>query len=482
MADNEEFMFSRIRQSAFDGAVSNYRLEQKGLVNGEADKLAERELKLLWQRSHHAVRNNGYAKSAKTNFIQSIAGITVKWKDDKGKINKAMQAEWDKFWANPNLDGYGNGVNTQEGWLAGLFETGEAFCRMLIQKRSDSAIPLVLQNIEAEYLDPNFNNGTPEKTRNSITFDDSNVKPAIYHFSKRLNFILDQINYPAEKVDVPADEILHIFMRERANQWRGIPMLASILLPLYELDDLTDATIAKQKAAQAISWIVKNTNPTSAVAIGSATLSLDVNDKDEKGNRRVITQASGGGVQYLNKGEDVAFYQGTDIGPNLPELIKAELHKIAQALGLTYVSLTGDYDALSFSALQQAAIEMRVRSEYISRLYIINLGLLPLCNKFQELASLYVSSRFSKLKPVFQMPRKHGVNDLKDAQADLLEWQNYMTTTDRILEERDLSIEEVEADIALRKQLGIWVDPNKPVAANMAQTKNTQANSNSRGQ
>lgn len=80
------------------------------------------------------------------------------------------------------------------------------------------------------------------------------------------------------------------------------------------------------------------------------------------------------------------------------------------------------------------------------------------------------------------MPRKHGVNDLKDAQADLLEWQNYMTTTDRILEERDLSVEEVEADIALRKQLGIWVDPNKPVAANMAQTKNTQANSNSRGQ
>lgn len=479
---SEELVYQRVRQAAFDGAVSNYRLEQKGLISGEADKLAERELKLLWQRSHHAVRNNGYAKAAKLNFVQSIAGISVKWQDDKGKVNKAMQAEWDKFIASPNLDGYGNFNNTQEGWIASLFESGEAFCRMLIKKRSDSAIPLVLQNIEPEYLNPQWNNGTPEKTRNGITFDESGTKPSIYHFNKRINFVLDSLNYPAELVNVPADEVIHIFMRERANQWRGIPILSSVLLPLYELDDLTDATIAKQKAAQAISWIVKNTNPTSAVAIGSATLSLDSNDTDENGNRRIITQASGGGVQYLNKGEDVAFYQGTDIGPNLPELIKAELHKIAQALGLTYVALTGDYDSLSFSALQQAAIEMRVRSEYISRMYIINLGLLPLCNKFQELASLFVSKRFSNLKPVFQMPRKYGVNDLKDAQADILELDNGLTTLARVTAERDLTVEEIEEDIVLRKKMGLWKDPNKPVAANLAQTKNTSANSNSRGQ
>jgi lambda family phage portal protein len=480
MATNNELIYSRVKQEAFDGAVSNYRMEQKGLVAGEADKLAERELANLWMRSHHAIRNNGYAKSAKTNFVQSIAGITVKWQDEKGKVNKAMQAEWDKFIANPNLDGYGNFVNTQEGWLASLFESGEAFCRMLIKKRSDSSIPLVLQNIEAEYLDPTYSAGTPDKTRNGITFVDS--KPSVYHFSKKLSGNLFVSTNSLEKVNVPADEILHLFIRERANQWRGIPMLASVLLPLYELDDLTDATIAKQKAAQAIAWIVKNTNPTSAVAIGSATLSLDENDTTESGSRRVITQASGGGTQYLNKGEDIAFYQGTDIGPNLPELIKAELHKIAQALGLTYVALTGDYDSLSFSALQQAAIEMRVRSEYISRLYVINLGLAPLCAKFQELASLYVSSRFSKLKPVYQMPRKYGVNDLKDAQADVLELQNNLTTMSRVLSERDLTIEEIEEDIATQKRLGIWKDPNKPVAANMAQTKNTSANSNSRGQ
>ena len=477
---NEDLTYVRLRQPAFDGATTNYRMEQKGLVSGEADKLAERELKLLVQRSHHAIRNNGNAKAAKKNFVENIVGTTVSWQDDKGKVNKKMQSEWDKFIANPNLDGYGTFANTEEGWIASLFETGESLSRMIIKKRKDSAIPLVIQNLESEYLDPLFNNGDPENTRNSITFKDS--KPTTYHFSKKLNFVLNNINFPVEKVHVPADEVLHIFMRERANQWRGLPVLTPILMALYELDDLTDATIGKQKAAQAISWIVKNTNPSSAVAIGSATLSLDENDTDESGNRRVITQASGGGVQYLNKGEDISFYQGTDIGPNLPDLIKMELHKIAQATGLTYVALTGDYDALSFSALQQAAIEMRVRSEYIAQMYIINLGLRPLCEKFRELAALYVSKNFANLKPVFQMPRKYGVNDLKDAQADVLELQNNLTTLNRVWAERKLSREEIEEDIAMQKELGIWKDPNKPAAPNMAQTKNTQANSNSRGQ
>ena len=53
--DSEEFYYSRATQQAFDGAVTNYRLEQKGLVTGESDLLAARELNLLWQRSHHAL-------------------------------------------------------------------------------------------------------------------------------------------------------------------------------------------------------------------------------------------------------------------------------------------------------------------------------------------------------------------------------------------------------------------------------------------
>lgn len=479
---SEELIYSRIRQQAFDGAATNYRMEQKGLIIGEADKLAERELQLLWARSHHAVRNNGLAKAAKREYVQNLNAISVKWKSEDGKMNKKMQNIWNEFAANPNLDGYGTLANTQEGWNASMFETGEALCRMLIKRRNKFSIPLVLQNIEPEYLDPTYTGGDPENTRNSITFADG--RPSIYHFSKKLG--LFGIRNDGEKIKVPADEVLHIFVRERANQWRGIPMLAPILMPLYELDDLTDATIAKQKAAQAISWIVKNTNPTSAVAIGAASLSLDENDVDESGKRRVITQASGGGTQYLNQGEDIAFYQGTDIGGNLIDLIKYECRKIAQAAGLTYTALTGDLTELSFSALQQAAIEMKTRAEFIYNFYIINLGLAPLAMRFQELATLYGNKSFANLKPVYQFPRRYGVNDLKDAQADVLEVDGNIGLLQDKLAERDITFEELLDDLDKRilvsQKTKVIKENEGPKQNTNTQQNNTRANSNSAGQ
>jgi lambda family phage portal protein len=475
--DSEEFYYQKVRQQAFDGAVTNYRMEQKGLVTGESDLLAARELNLLWQRSHHAIRNNGWAKVAKTKNLINLNALTIKWKDANGKVNKKMQALWDEFAKDPNLDGYGTLENTQEAWNGAMFESGEALCRMLIKKRQGHTIPLVIQNIEAEYLDPNFTNGDPETTRNGIRFNNS--KPETYFFSKRSpNFNMFNL-YSLEKIEVPADEVLHIFVRDRPGQWRGVPTLASILLPLYELDDLTDATVAKQKAAQAISWVIRNTNPSAAVSVGSALNAVDPNDIDQAtGKRRVVTQASGGGVQYLNKGEDIAFYQGTDIGANLPELIKAELHKIAQAAGLSYEVLTGDLTGISFSALQQVSIDMKTKAEFMYKFYLINLGLAPLCAKFKELAIIYGSKSFSNLNPVFQYPRRYGVNELKDTQADLLEVQSGFSTWESKLEERNLSVEEITEDKKRQKEAGVSFEP---VVKDTGQDSNIEANSNSAG-
>lgn len=471
---SEEFMYNRVSQTAFDGAVTNYRLEQKGLISGEADVLAARELKLLWERSRHAVRNNGWATSARNNYKQNLGCIKVKWKDQNGKPNKKMQGLWDSFAENPNLDGYGTLDNTQDAWNGGLFD-GEIFTRMIIKQRKNQTVPLVLQNISREYLDPTYTGITGTNTRNGITFNDEGT-PVVYNFSKRLTqsgFL--NIN----KIQVPADEVLHIFIRQEVNQWRGIPILASILLPLYELDDLTDATVTKQKNAQAIGWIIKNTNPTSALAVGSALNVTDPGDVDEStGKRRVITQTSGGGTQYLNKNEDIAFSKVDDIGTQLVDLIKFELHKIAAAAGMSYTTLTGDLSGISFSALQQVAIDMKITAEFIYKLYTINLALRPLCYRFRELASIYSSKNLANAVPIYQYPRRYSVNELKDGQADVLELQNKLTTYDKVLEERELTIEDIQEDLKRQQEAGVSFEPK---ATQNGQPNNINSNSNSKG-
>jgi lambda family phage portal protein len=478
MAVSEEFVFNRVKQTAYDGAVTNYRLEQKGLVAGESDFIATRELQLLWQRSNHALRNNGWAAAAKTRHKMNLGAIKVKWKDSNGKVHKKMQALWDEFADNPNKDGYGTLENTQDEWNGGLFD-GEIFCRMIIQQRKGYKIPLVIQNISREYLDPLYRGLDKDvNTRNGITFNDG--VPVIYNFSKRLTnqLLTPMSDISIEKVQVPADEVLHIFIRDSVNQWRGIPMLAPLLLPLYELDDLSDATVTKQKNAQAISWIIQNTSPTSALAVGSGLTSVDPNDIDEvTGKTRKITQASGGGVQYLNKNETINTVQGIGVGKELIDLMKFELHKIAAGAGLTYEMLTGDLSGVSFSALQQVAIDMKIRAEYIYKLYTINLALRPLCYRFQELAGIYVSSSLTNLKPCYQFPRRYSTNELKDAQADLLELQAKLGTFEQKLEERDLTVEEVAEDLKRQKELGISFE----IATLGQQGTNVQSNSNSKG-
>jgi lambda family phage portal protein len=474
VSGSEEFMWGRPQATAYDGAVTNYRLEQQGLISGESDVLAARELKLLWERSRHAVRNNGWATSSRNKYKQNLSSIKVKWKDSNNKPNKKMQGLWDTFAENPNLDGYGTLENTQDAWNGGLFD-GEIFTRMIIKQRKGQTIPLVLQNISREYLDPTYTGNQDSNTRNGITFN-SEGAPTIYNFTKR--FVKTEFN-SFDKVQVPADEILHIFIRQEVNQWRGIPILASILLPLYELDDLTDATVAKQKNAQAIGWIIKKTNPTAAMAVGSALTVIDPNDIDEStGKTRVISQTSGGGTQYLNSNEDIAFSKVDDIGTQLVDLIKFELHKIAASAGMSYTTLTGDLSGISFSALQQVAIDMKITAEYIYKLYTINLGLRPLCYKFRELAGIYVSKNLSTCIPVFQYPRRYSVNELKDAQADVLELQNKLTTFDKVLEERELTIEDIQEDLKRQEAAGISFEPKLPANG---QPNNINSNSNSKG-
>jgi len=466
-------MYDPIRQNAFEGAGVGYRNSQSSLLTGEADTLAARELLNLQMRSHHAIRNNGYAKSASIRYVTALNSIKVNWKDNKGNAHPLMQSLWDEFAANPNLDGYGTLDNTQSIWNYSMFSSGNAFTRMLIRRSGNSnKVPLKLQTIPSElhnvfYMGKN----SEEITRNGITFVDS--KPTIYYFRKGIyEQQWYQVNNTFPQVEVPADEILHMFIRENAGQWLGIPSLASILMPLYELDELTDATIAKQKAAQAIAWIVENTNPLNMTPVGSP-----VTVKDKNQNDKIVFKAAGGSTQYLNKGEKINFYQSTDIGANLPVLVKSELHRISAAVGIPYHTLTGDLDGLNFSSIRAIGIELRNRLEYIHHFYTIPLGLNPLTGYFKSLAVLG-SKKVANASPSYQLPRWYGVDELKDTQADLLEVQNGMATLQSKLDERHTTFEEIIADRTKIKDAGLDVLLN-PTPTSMSQSNNIKANTNS---
>jgi capsid protein len=159
--------------------------------------------------------------------------------------------------------------------------------------------------------------------------------------------------------------------------------------------------------------------------------------------------------------------------------MRTELQKIAAVCGVPYHQFTGDYSGINFSTLRGICVELRTRIEYTYHFYLIPLAILPVAYKFRQFVALK-SPELATTIPNFQLPRFYGVDELKDAQADVFEIQNGISTLKKVLEERHLTYEEIEEDRKRIREMGLDSLLVSPGSAN-AQTNNNSANSNSTG-
>ena len=296
----EELIYSRINfgSSFYEGSALAFKQGLHDTMVSDVDNMAVRELRYLQRSSDHAVRNNGYAKTALNKWKTNAGGVKVVWKTANGKKHKLMQGYWDEFAGNPSFDGHGDMCTLQGVSNASLFLSGNSYIRMLIQRTGNTAtvpfklqlIPSVLHDIyhQASEVLPS---GETLVTRHGITF--KNSVPTVYHFVKsQLAKDEDMFRAAEHHVPVPSEEIVHTFVRETPGQWLGIPMLAPVLLAAYNLDDLLGATINKQQNAQAISMVIEAAN--------NAVSMLPVGDV-KKDKTKVKFISNGSNVIYLNK-------------------------------------------------------------------------------------------------------------------------------------------------------------------------------------
>lgn len=241
-------------------------------------------------------------------------------------------------------------------------------------------------------------------------------------------------------------------------------MLAPLLLTIYEMDELTDATLQRQKAAQCISWIFENTNPASRLIPGIDRYTSPVNvdgvspdtaDGTTAAERTVFIEGAGGNLIYPQQGETVKFASIQDIGEGLNTLLKQQWMQISAALGLSYHQASGDLSEVNFSSIRAGLNELALRVEVVQQNLFINLGMTPVCNKFRDLASIYISGQMGETYPIFDVPKRLGVDPLKDAQADMMEVQAGFATLESKLTERNVTWEQMLADRERSKKAGI---------------------------
>lgn len=454
------FTTSALYQTNYDAASTEYALAHRTASTGDPDLLGVGEINFVTARSRNVIRNNAVASSADDKYATKLGSIKVNWTSQDGTIHAIMQDLWNEFAENPMLDSYGNLDTWQIACNHERFASGKALTR-LHTVISDQRIPLKLQGIPAEYWDISYVgsdkvelNSNGRSTRYGITFKDN--KPELYHFFKDGYFGIPNLQNAKDlwkREAIAADDILNCFERKGANQWVGVPMLASCLLDLYALEDLCDATTRQQTNASAVSWIVYNESG-SLVRTPVGSVNTLGNSSVDDANRKVIFQAAGGGVHYLATGDKLQQVQSSDIGQNLIPFVAKRVEEIAAALNMPYFTLSGDTAGMDFSSIRAILIEWRSRIEFIHNILTIPLMLKPLAQRFQRYAKL--KYKVANAKPNFILPRWYGVDDLKDCQADLLEIASGFTPIEDVWAERGYSRERIEASLQLIKDLGLW--------------------------
>lgn len=438
----------QVRASAYEGASSKRRMAGKGTTLSGPNGPIERSLPMLVARSHNAIRNNPYAASAKEKYVSNLVGTGIKpqWGDP------AVQALWDRWVKECDADGRDDFYGLQALAAGSQFEAGEALGRVRFRRRSDGlSVPLQLQVIEAEHLDPGYSQAFGGRLiKMGIEFNGIGQRSAYWlwrhHPQEQLT---SEIN---TRVPVPAERIVHMYRRLRPGQLRGVPELTSVIVRLYEIDEMQDATLARQKLAQLFGVFVKRKTGADAEDDGPTFGTLVT----MPGETEQLDEFTPGGIHYLEDDEDVQFSNPPDIQGQYTEWLRSELLAVAAGAGITYEQLTGDLKGVNYSSIRAGLLEFRRRVEALQAMLIVHQWCRRIAAQWLDTAvtsgaiSLpdYWANRATYLAIDWIAPKWAWVDPLKEVTADLLEVRAGFKPRSEAAGERGWALEQLDDEIA----------------------------------
>jgi len=434
-------------RAQYEGASTKRRMAGKGTTVTGPNAPIERNLQTLVARSHNAVRNNAYAAKAKEAYIANLVGTGIKpqWGDER------IQSLWDRWAGECDADGVDNFYGLQSLAAGAQFESGEALGRIRYRRTSDGlSVPMQVQVIEPEHLDPTFSRAFDGRLiKMGIEFDGIGSRTAYhlwrFHPHERLT---SEVN---TRVPVPADSIVHMYRRGRPGQLRGVPELTSVIVRLYEIDEMQDATLARQKLSQLFGAFVRRKtahDPEDDGPLFGELVSMP-------GEAEPLDEFTPGGIHYLEDDEEVSFSNPPDIQSQYTEWLRSELLAVAAGAGITYEQLTGDLKGVNYSSIRAGLLEFRRRAESLQAMLLVHQWCRRIAAKWLDVAvtsgalSLpnYWRNRAQYLAIDWIAPKWAWVDPLKESTADLLEVRAGFKPRSEAAGERGWSIEQLDAEI-----------------------------------
>jgi len=447
----------RVQANAYEAAKSTRtrRLIGKSVTANEA---TQQSAIVLRNEARHLERNHDLARGALDVLVANTVGLGIRPEPQVRKpngelateVNDQLQELWQDWAARPEvtwqLDLYAMQRIAARSWL----RDGEVFSQMLTGRMRlldhGTRVPFSVEMIEADMVPYDVNE---DGVLQGIAVN-SWGRPVAYWIHK---YMPTGVSYRNDFKRIPADNMVHLALRDRIRQMRGVSVFASVLTRLSDIKDIEESERVAARVAAAMSAYIKKGDP-SSYGVGV-----------ESGEYREIGLEPGIIFDDLLPGEEV----GT-IGSNRPnnELIpfrQSQLRAAAAGLGASYSSLSKDYNG-TYSAQRQELVEQRMHygvlhSQFISQFHK------PIYERFVDAALLMMPTvdidDNTKYNASHSRPVMPWVDPLKEAKALEIMRDRGWTSDSHIVRERGESfnevVDQIRRDQDYLQTIGIQNDP-----------------------
>lgn len=411
-----------------------------------ADAMIRRDRDLAVARSRELVRDSEHVSGALRRICNNVVfkGIWPQISASKAldiKLCRKLEKVFKKWAMVVDYDGI------QRLILRHLWQDGEILVHYFPDPTfiKKGVVPLGIELIETDQLDRMIDGelGGGNYARHGIEYDSYGHKTA-YHILPV--YPGDGCIYRGDSRRIPAEQIEHIFERERASQSRGMPWLTTIVMTMHDFEDYQNSERIAARLMASFAYFVYNTTPgMSGKGFPGA----------ENGSGLPKYLTGPGQILDVPAGKQVEAQQYNRPGDSYESFSKNTLKGASAGVGASYESFSNDYSDASYSSARSATLEERRGYEVLQ--WLLNKKINnPTFTRFWSF--LFLSGAYADLPAEPEVswlnPGWSWVDPTKDANAAKTELLDLKTVSRReICARQGRDLDDVVNDLAHENEM-----------------------------
>lgn len=442
-------------------ATRSYASAKNGRLVGDwttQNNSANQEIRpsalILRARARQLARDDdyfiGFLKKAESNVIGQH-GIILQVKSTnadgskKTLLNQKIEDAYKDFSRKQNFDVTGQSSRRDIEALAlrTLLTDGE----FLIRKVNDPSSPykLKLQMLDVDWLDENLNDPKHFQTGNRIIMSvevDQYDRPVAYWFTEPRWATISIPGTPLvpsyeKRLRVPAEQIIHRFIKERVGQTRGVTAAHGAMLRMNMLAGYEEAELVAARVGAANMAFVSPPTDESGTALGTTP------------PQPIETEVVPGQILELGAGYTVHEFSPHRPGSNYAVYTKSILRAIAVSFGVSYQTFASDLEGANYSSMRAGTLEerdfWRILQKWIADHLCQDIYATWLMLNSEGVPTTQLGS---VMYPEWRGRGFDWVDPVKDTKADVAATDRGIKTLTEILAERGKDFEETMQEFA----------------------------------